>query len=111
MLNQLANPQAQMKPHLFSALDKAGKANHKRRPGDLYKPEIKDSLIRESSPPEPPQRGSEDIRGFLFPPDDSDRRQQDADSWISPKKGFHAQCQQGGALPLAQGDGQRARLA
>ncbi|XP_031408836.1 adhesion G protein-coupled receptor B1-like [Meleagris gallopavo] len=63
-----------MKLHLFFAPDKAGKANHKRRPGDLCKPKIKDSLIRESSPPEPPRRGSEDIRGFSSPPDDNDRR-------------------------------------
>lgn len=89
-----------MKLHLFFAPDKAGKANHKRRPGDLCKPKIKDSLIRESSPPEPPQRGSEDIRGFSSSPDDSDRRQWDADSWILPKKRFQACCHWGGALPL-----------
>lgn len=111
MLNQLANPQAQMKPHLFSALDKAGKANHKRRPGDLYKPEIKDSLIREI-----PHRNllREVLRtsgapcSLLMTVTGGSRM---LIHGYHLKKGFLAHCQQGDALPLPQGDGQCARQA
>lgn len=100
-----------MKLHLFFALDKAGKDNHKRSPRVLYKPEIKDSLIRESSLPEHPRRGAEDIRGFSSPLSDSGRRQWDADSLISCKKGVSSLLPAGKCLACALGGGQCAREA